>query len=245
MTLLYRPILVVGGSGVIGSSVAHSLSLCGHSLGIHYCFNKKKAIDCAALCNSSNIRSFTIQSDLDSEDSCRSLISSFVSQMGGIYGLAICSGRVPWQNWKLLHSFDWERTIFEHCSIPFFLAKSAIEYKESLRRIVYLSSISPKYGGSSSSVHYAAAKSALETCMYGLSRYCENPNLRINGVRSGFVDSPQQRKGRSEAELTSRISKIPLGRAGKPSEVASAFDYLFSKNADFINGEIITVAGGD
>ena len=243
--MISNPILVVGGSGVIGAAVAESLSIAGHSVGIHYCSNKTKATHLAAELSSINAESFALQSDLDSENSCKNLISSFVSQMGDIYGLAICCGRVPWRNWMFLNACDWDRTIHEHCSIPFFLAKFAMSHKDKLKRIVYLSSISPKYGGSSSSIHYAAAKSALETTMYGLSRNADNPGLRINGVRSGFIDTPQQRIGRSESELASRISKIPLGRAGKPREVASAFVYLFSQDADFINGELLTVAGGD
>ena len=112
-------------------------------------------------------------------------------------------------------------------------------------RIVYLSSISPKYAGSPKSLHYAAAKSALETTMRGLAKQVAPLGVRINGVRSGFVRSPQQTRGRSEQEIAARIDKIPVGREGKPEEIASAFTYLLSDAADFISGEIITVAGGD
>jgi 3-oxoacyl-[acyl-carrier protein] reductase len=112
-------------------------------------------------------------------------------------------------------------------------------------RIVYLSSISPKYAGSPRSIHYAAAKGALEVMMRGLAREVARSGICINGVRAGFLLTPQQTAGRSQKEIEERIRKIPVGRAGKPEEVAAAFQYLMSDAAGYITGEIITVAGGD
>jgi 3-oxoacyl-[acyl-carrier protein] reductase len=45
--------------------------------------------------------------------------------------------------------------------------------------------------------------------------------------------------------LSARIARIPLARAGKPSEVAAGFSYLFSLGAGFMTGDVITIAGGD
>ena len=67
----------------------------------------------------------------------------------------------------------------------------------------------------------------------------------VNVVRSGFVNSPQHRKGRSKKEIKKRIKKIPLGRAGYANEIAFAIANLFAKESSFITGEVISVAGGD
>ncbi len=112
-------------------------------------------------------------------------------------------------------------------------------------RVVYLSSIAAKYGGSTKTMHYAAAKSALETAMRGLARELAAKGILVNGVRAGFVDTPQQQLGRSSEERSARIARIPLGRAGTPDEIASGFSYLFSSGAGFTTGDVITVAGGD
>jgi len=81
--------------------------------------------------------------------------------------------------------------------------------------------------------------------MLGLSKKKVSSGVRINGIRAGFVNSPQQHNGRTDFELKQRVARIPVKRAGNPDEIASGFIYLFSKDADFINGEIITIAGGD
>jgi 3-oxoacyl-[acyl-carrier protein] reductase len=130
---------------------------------------------------------------------------------------------------------------------PFTLVKQAIPYMigNGGGRIVYLSSISPKYAGSSRSIHYASAKGALEIMMRGFAREVAKYGICINGVRAGFVLTPQQTAGRDQKEIDERIGNIPVRRAGKPEEVAAAFQYLMSDEAGFVTGEIITVAGGD
>lgn len=142
---------------------------------------------------------------------------------------------------------DWQDAFFEHCIAPLAVAKALLPamQERGSGRIVFLSSIAAKYGGSPLTLHYAAAKSALETAMHGLSRNLVGHGIRVNGVRAGFVDTPQQHAGRTQAEIEARIARIPVGRAGTPEEIASAFAYLLSAHADFITGEIITVAGGD
>jgi 3-oxoacyl-[acyl-carrier protein] reductase len=240
-----QSILVIGASGSIGSAVAYDLANAGYSLGLHYCTNQHVIKSITTDLGKKNLESLILQSKLASEKDCQDTIDQCAERFGSLYGLAICSGRVPWKHWEVLQAHDWYESYFEHCVVPFLLVNAALKKFNTLRRIVYLSSISSKYGGSDLTLHYASAKSALETSMRGMSKKLVHKGVRINGVRAGFVDTPQQRLGRSEQSLAERISRIPVGRGGTPAEIASAFGYLFSEYADFIAGEIITVAGGD
>lgn len=239
--------LIVGASGTIGSAVARQLAGPGAHLGLHYCTNLAKASALKSQLEAAGARCELMQSSLDSETACGTLAETFVRHYGRIDGLALCGGTINWANWRELADNDWQRALFEHCIAPFYLARHASGRMEQPRggRIVFLSSIAPKYGGSVQTLHYAAAKAALETAMRGLSRELGRSGIRVNGVRSGFVDSPLHRQGRSSEEIAARIRLIPVGRAGTPDEVASALVYLLSEQASFVNGEIITVAGGD
>jgi NAD(P)-dependent dehydrogenase (short-subunit alcohol dehydrogenase family) len=239
-----RPILVVGASGAIGSSVARALGMTGHPLGLHYCGNRA-AVDSTMEVLAGVGSVYPLQSNLASIEECEALVDDFVGKAGRIYGIAICGGRVPWKSWQDTSQDDWVNTFFEHCIAPFALARAAASRISSSGRVVYLSSIAAKYGGSTKTVHYAAAKAGLEAAMRGLARELAPRGILVNGVRAGFIDSPQQTIGRSSDELVSRIARIPLGRAGKPEEVASGFSYLFSGSAEFTTGDLISVAGGD
>jgi NAD(P)-dependent dehydrogenase (short-subunit alcohol dehydrogenase family) len=242
-----RSYLIVGASGTIGSAVARQLATPETRLGLHYCTNVARASALKSQIGSANVSCELMPSCLDSEAACRDLIEAFAGNGGQIDGLALCAGTINWANWRELTDDHWQRVLFEHCLAPFYLARHAATRMDQPRggRIVFLSSISPKYGGSAKTLHYAAAKAALETAMRGLARELGRSGIRVNGVRAGFVDSPQHRQGRSAGEIAERIRQIPVGRAGTPEEVASAFVYLLSEQASFVNGELITVAGGD
>ena len=242
-----RTYLIVGASGAIGSAVAAQLAAPGVNLGLHYCNNaavvsrlKSRLARAGSVCEN-------FQSDLADETDCRRLVERCYARFGTIHGVALCGGTVQWKPWQSLDEQAWQFALFEHCIAPFLIARAAIRLmgKKTHGRIVFLSSIAPKYGGSPKTMHYAAAKAALETAMHGLAREVARSEIRVNGVRAGFVETPLQHRGRSAKEIAERVAKIPVGRAGTADEVASAVVYLLSERAGFVNGELITVAGGD
>jgi len=243
-----RPVcLVVGASGTIGSAVARRLSRNATSLGLHYCRNRAAVEKMSQDFEKTGKICRIFQAELITEEGCRELVAEVRRSLGALDMLAFCHGNVCWQDWHNLNWRDWEGIFRQHCLAVYTMVNEALNYmmEAGYGRIVYLSSISPKYAGSSRSIHYAAAKGALEVAMRGLARETARSGVCINGVRAGFVMSPQQLAGRNERELEERIAKIPMGRAGKAKEIAAAFEYLMSDDAGFMTGEIITVAGGD
>lgn len=239
--------LVVGASGTIGSAVATRLASRGRNLGLHYFSNESAATRLQSRLERAGSRCACLQSDLADEAACRELVRRFHARFGAIQGVALCGGTVPWEPWQSLGAQAWQRTFFEHCVAPFTIARTAIRMmgRNAPGKIVFLSSIAAKYGGSPKTLHYAAAKAALETAMRGLAREVARSGICVNGVRAGFVMTPQQARGRSSSEIASRIEKIPVGRAGLPREIAAAFAFLLSEDAGFTTGELLTVAGGD
>jgi len=239
------PVLVVGGSGTIGRATAAALASAGHPVGIHYIANHEAAQEVVAAITKSGGQADLFANELGGESDGVRLLDSFREKFPDARGVALCAGRIQWQSWDELEMADWMLAFNEHCVIPYALAMHAIKSWGKGCRIVFLSSISPKYGGSPQTLHYAASKAALETAMLGLSRVGVTHGARVNGVRSGFVSSPQHQKGRSASEIRERISKIPIGRAVLPEEIGAAFAYLMSPMADALTGQVITVSGGD
>lgn len=244
---LKHNILVVGASGAIGSALVRQLAHADVRIGLHYCHNFEKARKLKEEIATVGCEGVLLQSSLDSGQACTDFVEAAVKEFDTLHMLALCGGKIDWTPWQQLDELKWQQTFFQHCVAPLTILQKSLPSMLAAHggRIAYLSSISPKYGGSVKTLHYAAAKAALETAMYGLSRQLCKDGIRINGVRAGFVDTPLQHEGRSADELANRIAKIPLGRAGLPEEIASAIAFLLTEKASFIHGEIITVAGGD
>jgi 3-oxoacyl-[acyl-carrier protein] reductase len=237
--------LVVGASGVIGGAVARALSAAGHPVGLHYCTNRAAVERVAEVISAEGGEFRLLSCGLSDLPACTGLIDAFKTEFPKAGGLALCAGRVPWQSWQDLDGGDWERVLFEHCVVPVAMATRALQTWSESCRVTYLSSISPKYGGSELTLHYAAAKAAMETAMLGLSRNTASRGGRVNGIRAGFVDSPQHQGGRSPEDIANRIAKIPIGRAILSEEIAEAARYFLSPMAEGVTGQLLAVAGGD
>ena len=110
-------------------------------------------------------------------------------------------------------------------------------------RIVNISSIAAKYGGSSESLHYGCSKRALEAITRTLAREGAPFNILANTVRPGVIDTKFHK--RFPKDMTKRVAMIPLKRMGQPDDVADMVFYLGGDRNNFITGEVITVAGGE
>ena len=95
---------------------------------------------------------------------------------------------------------------------------------------------------------YCAAKSAIYSMTKSLALEFAGDGIRVNALGPGPIDTPILRSGRSEQEYQeARVTiaeRLPLGRLGRPEEVAACADFLLSERASYINGQIIHPNGG-
>ena len=107
-------------------------------------------------------------------------------------------------------------------------------------RIVSISSIAAIMGNRGQ-VNYAAAKAALHGASKSLSLELASRNITVNVVAPGIITSPMIDNVFDEKAIN---NLVPMKRAGKPEEVASLVDYLCSRKASYITGQVISVNGG-
>ena len=244
-----KKVLITGASGGIGSAIARLFSSSGAIVGLHYHQNEKEAkrIFTSIRKNKGKAELFKVNL-LDSEERSE-LIKSFVKTFGGIDILINnAGGAIGNKHFLELDENSWDSTLTLNLKTVFFLSQEAFKVmkKQKWGRIINISSVAAKFGGSSSSLHYAAAKAGLEAITIGLTREGATYNILVNAVRPGVIDTPFHKKiGRDSVKMRKRIGLIPLKRIGSPEDIASMILYLASSYGDFITGQIFTVSGGE
>ena len=242
-----KKILVTGASTGIGASIVNLFSLYGAHVGIHYSTSKKEAKKLRNAIVNKKGKAEIFQADLLNAKMRKSLIKSFIDVFGRIDVLINNAGGIyGFKHFLELDEKSWDRTFALNAKAPFLLARDVFSLMKEKDggKIINISSISAKYGGSVNSLHYGAAKAALDAISVGLAREGAKHNILVNSIRCGFIDTPFHKKiGRQNLE--DRIKLTLLKRAGQPIDIARMVLFLASNAGDYITGEVFTVAGGD
>ena len=139
---------------------------------------------------------------------------------------------------------EWQDIMNVNLNGAFYLSKKVLKMMLKLKwgRIVNITSTSASIGNKGQS-NYSAAKAGVEAFTKSLAREVGSRNITINSIAPGFIDTDmtQQSDGVNTDEL---IKEIPLGRFGKPDEVAHLTSFLCSEEASYITGQIIHINGG-
>lgn len=141
---------------------------------------------------------------------------------------------------------DWDAQLNVNLKVTFFLnraAHDAFRFQGSGGSIVNFTSQGWWTGGFGGSVVYAASKGGVVSLTRGLARSFA-PDVRVNAVSPGGVETPMMREGLTDEGLRSFVSMVPLGRLAAPDELAGAVVFLASEASSFITGAVINVSGG-
>jgi 3-oxoacyl-[acyl-carrier protein] reductase len=111
--------------------------------------------------------------------------------------------------------------------------------------IVHISSIAHANGGAN--VAYGSAKGGVATLTYGMAQQLGPAGIRVNAVAPGIIDTPMVRGGFAKefnALVEGAAVRTPLGRLGRPEDVAAVIAFLLSPGAAFVTGALIPITGG-
>jgi NAD(P)-dependent dehydrogenase (short-subunit alcohol dehydrogenase family) len=110
--------------------------------------------------------------------------------------------------------------------------------------VVLISSMAATLGGPNEYVWYAASKGAIESMTVGLSRELALDGIRVNAVSPGMIATEIHASGGMPDRLARLGPTLPMGRPGRPEEVAEAILFLLSEAASYITGTVLRVSGG-
>lgn len=244
-----KVVLITGASSGIGRATAELFGRCGASVAITY--NKNQAGADAAVAaissNGSEHAAVALRADVTKNTEIEQLIRDVEDRLGSVDILVNNAGSLV-ERLKTLEMTEerWNEVINLNATSAFFAAKAVIPrmLEKGSGVIVNVTSIAGRNGGALGSIHYSSAKAAILTMTKGLAKEFATQGIRVNAVSPGVIDTPYHETF-TTAEIMQNLRKaIPMGREGRPDEVAGVIAFLASDAASYLCGETIEVNGG-
>jgi len=244
-----KVVLVTGASSGIGRATAELFGRCGASVAITYLNNKSGADKALAAISAgrSSRKSIAIRADVTKTSEINEMIREVEDGLGPVDILVNNAGSLI-ERLKTLEMTEerWNEVINLNATSAFFAAKAVIP--KMLERgsgvIVNVTSIAGRNGGALGSIHYSSAKAAILTMTKGLAKEFASQGIRINAVSPGVIDTPYHENFTTPEVMANLRKAIPMGREGRPDEVAGVIAFLASEAASYLCGETIEVNGG-
>jgi 3-oxoacyl-[acyl-carrier protein] reductase len=244
-TLSGHTALVTGGTRGIGKAIAARLALGGANVAIvSRCTDGRPVV---AELESLGVRAVAVNADVSDPNAVRRMVDTVREALGPIDILVnnAATADPGYRNAWELAAESWDRMIrvnlngVQYCCaafLPQMLAKG-------WGRIVNISSTSGISGGTSG-VHYAASKGGVIALSKALARELAPRGVTVNVVAPSKIDTEMFQQAVGENERKDTIRRIPVGRLGRPEEVAEAVAYFAAEEAGYTTGQVLVVSGG-
>ncbi len=250
LSLEHRVALVTGGSRGIGAAILRMFVAAGARVYLNYEKAKEQAHELCRECGEENCTAEA--KSLDSPQAAGELVASCLKKFGRLDILVANHGIWPPEDAPIDRMTDnqWNRTVAVNLDSVFGLIKHSVATMKktatsaSPAHVVLISSTAGQRG-EAFHCDYAATKGALISMVKGLSTELARDHIYVNCVAPGWVETDMARPAMEDPPTAKKVlSTIPLGRIGKPEEIAGPVLFLCTPLAGFVTGEIFNVNGG-
>jgi 3-oxoacyl-[acyl-carrier protein] reductase len=239
-----RVALVTGAGSGIGRAIAVRFAEEGADVAAMD-INEIAAAETTAAVEGLGRRGIAVRADVSQSDQVRAALVTVEASLGPVTVLVNSAGLTRDKTIRNLAEADWDLVLDVHLKGTFLCTKAvATRMRETGRggAIVNLSSVSGKIGNFGQA-NYASAKAGIVALTKVTAREYARYGVRANAIQPGMIDTPMTR-ALGEEHLTRSIADTPLGRLGKPEEVAAVALFLVSDLASYVTGAVIEVTGG-
>jgi NAD(P)-dependent dehydrogenase (short-subunit alcohol dehydrogenase family) len=236
--------LVTGAQQGIGRATAIALAREGADVALNYLDNETAVQDVAETCRRHGGRAIAVQGDVSRRTDVDAMMSRCVEVLGRIDILVNNAGVFPRVKFVDMTDDDWDYLIDINLKGGFLCAQAAARHMIAAGQGAIINLSSGALRGAKLGVHYSASKGGVVSMTRAMALELAPHGIRVNAVAPGLTDTAQPRYEHSDSELQALGLALPLGRLGKPEEIADAIVFLASSKASFITGQTLHVNGG-
>lgn len=249
MEIAGKSAIVTGSAVGVGRATALELAKRGANVVINYSRSEQEAEETATQVESLGVKALLVRADVSQDEEVRAMVRRAIDAFGTIQVLVNNAATTAFVNFADLDGLTedtWDRILAVNLKGPFFCARAVAEPMKSTGEgaIINIASVAG-IRAVGSSIAYAASKAGLINLTLALARVFA-PEVRVNCVAPGFIDSRWLRQGLGSAfePVKQRTAEqTPLGRVSTPEDIAQVTLSLI-EGADFVTGQTILVDGG-
>jgi 3-oxoacyl-[acyl-carrier protein] reductase len=237
-----RTALITGAARGIGRAIALRLAQEGAAVGL---VDLEDTSELAREMVARRLRAFALKLDITDATRVAQVFEGAAHEHGGIDILVNNAGTIARGTILELSYQTWRRVLDVNLNGTFYCCKAAIPHmvKRATGRILNITSIAGKMGDITAAPVYGASKGAINTLTKSLARQLAEYNITVNAIAPHAIETDMSAQW-SEEKRREVVGAIPLGRMGRPEDVAEAALFLVSDAASFITGETLNVNGG-
>ncbi|MBV6392415.1 MAG: 3-oxoacyl-[acyl-carrier-protein] reductase FabG [Anaerolineales bacterium] len=244
LSLENKVAVVTGGSRGIGRAIALKFAENGAAVVINYNSSPGAAEDAVKKITEAGGKAAAFKADVSDFKQAEALIKFTIETFGDLGILVNNAGITRDQLIMMMPESDWDAVINTNLKSAFNCSKAAVKHMMRKRtgRIINIASVAGQMGNPGQT-NYSASKGGQIAFTKALAREVAARNVTVNAIAPGFVDT-EILDAMPPETLEAALKLVPLGRKGKPEEIAFAAAFLASDGAAYITGQVLGVDGG-
>jgi len=240
-----RVAVVTGGMGGIGEAICMRLAQVGHKVVATYSPGNTRAEQWVKDMKSRGFEFHAVQVDVTDFDSTQKAVAKIHAEVGSIDILVNNAGITRDATFRKMGKPDWDAVMRTNLDSVFNVTKPVCDgmMDRGWGRIINISSINGQKGAFGQT-NYSAAKAGMHGFTKALALEVARKGVTVNTISPGYIGTKMVLAVPKDVMDTKIIPQIPVGRLGKPEEVAALVAYLCTDEAAFLTGANIAINGG-